>query len=131
MGSFGATASGLAFIGAGASALASLARVSAAYYGAPAAAMHTVGVTGTNGKTTTTYLLRAIFEIPALAILTALDALQASRIPLRSGETTELTTPMFHRCRSSGASVRPSSDTPAPPASPSPPDPASGEHSTT
>ncbi|HVB06691.1 MAG TPA: UDP-N-acetylmuramoyl-L-alanyl-D-glutamate--2,6-diaminopimelate ligase [Acidimicrobiales bacterium] len=39
-----------------------MARVAAAFYGNPATAMRTVGVTGTNGKTTTTYLLRAIFE---------------------------------------------------------------------
>jgi UDP-N-acetylmuramoyl-L-alanyl-D-glutamate--2,6-diaminopimelate ligase len=32
------------------------------FYGAPELAMRTVGVTGTNGKTTTTFLLRSIFE---------------------------------------------------------------------
>lgn len=41
---------------------AAMARASAAFYREPATAMRTVGVTGTNGKTTTTYLLRAIFE---------------------------------------------------------------------
>jgi UDP-N-acetylmuramoyl-L-alanyl-D-glutamate--2,6-diaminopimelate ligase len=41
---------------------AAMARVAAFFFGNPAAEMHTVGVTGTNGKTTTTYLLRSIFE---------------------------------------------------------------------
>jgi UDP-N-acetylmuramoyl-L-alanyl-D-glutamate--2,6-diaminopimelate ligase len=36
--------------------------VSAAFYGHPADAMTVAGVTGTNGKTTTTYLLEAIFR---------------------------------------------------------------------
>jgi UDP-N-acetylmuramoyl-L-alanyl-D-glutamate--2,6-diaminopimelate ligase len=36
--------------------------VSAAFYGRPADAMTVVGVTGTNGKTTTTYLLEAVFR---------------------------------------------------------------------
>jgi UDP-N-acetylmuramoyl-L-alanyl-D-glutamate--2,6-diaminopimelate ligase len=36
--------------------------VSAAFYGRPADRMTVVGVTGTNGKTTTTYLLEAIFR---------------------------------------------------------------------
>jgi len=36
--------------------------VSAAFYGRPAERMTLVGVTGTNGKTTTTYLLEAVFR---------------------------------------------------------------------
>jgi UDP-N-acetylmuramyl tripeptide synthase len=36
--------------------------ISAAFYGRPADAMTIVGVTGTNGKTTTTFLLEAIFR---------------------------------------------------------------------
>jgi UDP-N-acetylmuramoyl-L-alanyl-D-glutamate--2,6-diaminopimelate ligase len=36
--------------------------MSATVFGHPAAAMRTVGITGTNGKTTITYLLGAIFE---------------------------------------------------------------------
>ena len=36
--------------------------VSAAFYGRPADKMTVVGVTGTNGKTTTTYLLEAVFR---------------------------------------------------------------------
>lgn len=39
-----------------------MAKAACAYYEDPAAALHTVGVTGTNGKTTTTYLLRAILN---------------------------------------------------------------------
>ncbi len=39
-----------------------MAGVACAFFGDPARAMRTVGVTGTNGKTTTTYLLRSIFE---------------------------------------------------------------------
>ena len=38
------------------------ARAACAFYDDPAAALHTVGVTGTNGKTTTTYLVRSILE---------------------------------------------------------------------
>ncbi len=36
--------------------------VSAAFYGRPSGAMTVVGVTGTNGKTTTTFLLEAVFR---------------------------------------------------------------------
>ncbi|MCU1493498.1 MAG: murE [Acidimicrobiaceae bacterium] len=39
-----------------------MARAACAFYRDPAASLRTVGVTGTNGKTTTTYLLRAILE---------------------------------------------------------------------
>ena len=39
-----------------------MARAACAFYGDPAASMKTIGVTGTNGKTTTTYLLRSILE---------------------------------------------------------------------
>jgi UDP-N-acetylmuramoyl-L-alanyl-D-glutamate--2,6-diaminopimelate ligase len=45
-----------------ASVRASMGPMSALVFGRPAAAMRTVGVTGTNGKTTTTYLLESIFE---------------------------------------------------------------------
>ncbi len=40
-----------------------MARASCAFYGDPASSLRTIGVTGTNGKTTTTYLLRAILEL--------------------------------------------------------------------
>ncbi len=39
-----------------------LARAAAAFHGGPALALTVVVVTGTNGKTTTTYLLEAVFE---------------------------------------------------------------------
>jgi UDP-N-acetylmuramoyl-L-alanyl-D-glutamate--2,6-diaminopimelate ligase len=39
-----------------------MARAACAFYGDPASALHTVGITGTNGKTTTTYFLRSVFE---------------------------------------------------------------------
>jgi len=41
---------------------AALARVSARFYGDPTSKLKVVGVTGTNGKTTTTHLVRSIFE---------------------------------------------------------------------
>ena len=40
----------------------SMGRVAAAFHGHPSRAMDIVGVTGTNGKTTTAWLLRSIFE---------------------------------------------------------------------
>lgn len=41
-------------------ALAAMAAISDAFYGRPSSAMTVVGVTGTNGKTTTTYLLESV-----------------------------------------------------------------------
>ncbi|MDP9342342.1 MAG: UDP-N-acetylmuramoyl-L-alanyl-D-glutamate--2,6-diaminopimelate ligase [Actinomycetota bacterium] len=41
--------------------------VSAAFYGRPADRMTVVGITGTNGKTTTTYLLESVFRAAGLA----------------------------------------------------------------
>src|SRR5277367_3157956 len=41
---------------------AAMAPVAARFYGDPSAELRVVGVTGTNGKTTTAYLLRALFE---------------------------------------------------------------------
>ena len=41
---------------------AAMARMAAAFYGHPARQMKLVGVTGTKGKTTTTYMLKAIME---------------------------------------------------------------------
>ena len=43
-----------------------MAEASVAFYGDPARSMSVVGITGTNGKTTTTYLLRSIFEAAGL-----------------------------------------------------------------
>jgi UDP-N-acetylmuramoyl-L-alanyl-D-glutamate--2,6-diaminopimelate ligase len=39
-----------------------LAQIAANYYGHPSARLHPVGVTGTNGKTTTAYLLQSILQ---------------------------------------------------------------------
>jgi UDP-N-acetylmuramoyl-L-alanyl-D-glutamate--2,6-diaminopimelate ligase len=44
-----------------------LSRLAAAYFGYPARALRVVGVTGTNGKTTTTHLIAAIFEAAGIA----------------------------------------------------------------
>ena len=46
---------------------AALAALAAAYHGNPSGDLLVVGVTGTNGKTTTTYLLESIFEHAGLA----------------------------------------------------------------
>ena len=39
-----------------------MALISAAFYGYPARSLRMIGVTGTKGKTTTTYLVRAILQ---------------------------------------------------------------------
>lgn len=39
-----------------------LAVLSDAFYGSPSRSMNLIGITGTNGKTTTTYLIRKILE---------------------------------------------------------------------
>src|SRR5262249_1631335 len=40
----------------------SMARAAARFYGDPSLALRTVGITGTNGKTTVSFLLRAVLE---------------------------------------------------------------------
>lgn len=45
---------------------AAMALIAAAFYGHPARSMRLVGVTGTKGKTTTTYFLKSIFEAAGL-----------------------------------------------------------------
>lgn len=64
----------------------------AAFYGDPAASLHLVGVTGTNGKTTTTWLLRHLLGArwPAASIGT-LGVILEDGSSLPGGET--LTTP--------------------------------------
>ena len=49
-----------------ASARAAMAPAAARFYGEPARQLRVVGVTGTNGKTTTTYLVRALLEAAGL-----------------------------------------------------------------
>lgn len=46
---------------------AALAELSAVYYGRPSEQLTLIGVTGTNGKTTTTYLLAAIFDAAGIS----------------------------------------------------------------
>lgn len=43
-----------------------LALLASSFYGHPSRTMHVVGVTGTNGKTTTSYLIQAVFEAAAI-----------------------------------------------------------------
>jgi hypothetical protein len=67
---------------------AALPRLAAAFYGNPSTALTTVGVTGTNGKTTTTYLVRAIMEaagMPCGVIGTVGYALQDIRLTPHGG----------------------------------------------
>jgi UDP-N-acetylmuramoyl-L-alanyl-D-glutamate--2,6-diaminopimelate ligase len=67
---------------------ASLGRAAELVYGSPSSALHTVGITGTNGKTTTAYLLeRAIEGVsakPALIGTTGLVASGAERASLHT-----------------------------------------------
>jgi UDP-N-acetylmuramoyl-L-alanyl-D-glutamate--2,6-diaminopimelate ligase len=47
-----------------------LARLSAAFYGHPTRGLYTVGVTGTNGKTTVCHLVAQLLGLPATALIT-------------------------------------------------------------
>jgi UDP-N-acetylmuramoyl-L-alanyl-D-glutamate--2,6-diaminopimelate ligase len=68
----------------------SIGRVAASFYGSPQAEMTMVGVTGTNGKTTTMHLVRSIFERAGVRV-----AMLGSGLPGDDGTVgaTELTTP--------------------------------------
>ncbi|MBQ2699959.1 MAG: UDP-N-acetylmuramoyl-L-alanyl-D-glutamate--2,6-diaminopimelate ligase [Clostridia bacterium] len=69
---------------------AAMARIAAAFYGHPAREMKLVGITGTKGKTTTSYLLKAILEQAGFKVgLVGTTGNMAGSIPLKS----ELTTP--------------------------------------
>jgi UDP-N-acetylmuramoyl-L-alanyl-D-glutamate--2,6-diaminopimelate ligase len=65
-----------------------LGRAAELVYGAPTSALHTVGITGTNGKTTTAYLLKEAIEAvsakPALVGTTGLVAAGAERPSLHT-----------------------------------------------
>ncbi len=45
-----------------------LARISSAYYGVPSSALTVIGITGTNGKTTTSYLVESILQEDGKAV---------------------------------------------------------------
>src|SRR5881409_4208569 len=69
----------------------SLARLAGAYYGHPSRQLTLVGITGTNGKTTTSYLVEALLRARGLAtgvIGTVQYVLGAERRPARSEEHT-------------------------------------------
>ena len=67
---------------------AAMARVAATLFGHPSERMEVVGVTGTNGKTTTTHLLRAVLEA---------DGRQAAVIGTLSGARTTPPSPELQR----------------------------------
>jgi UDP-N-acetylmuramoyl-L-alanyl-D-glutamate--2,6-diaminopimelate ligase len=66
-----------------------LALLAAEFFGHPSRGMRVVGITGTNGKTTTSYLLNAIFE--AAGIQCGLMGTVAYRIGARSLDATRTT----------------------------------------
>ena len=69
---------------------AAMARLAAAFYGHPARQMKLVGITGTKGKTTTSYLLKAILEQAGHKVgLVGTTGNMIGQVPLKS----ELTTP--------------------------------------
>jgi UDP-N-acetylmuramoyl-L-alanyl-D-glutamate--2,6-diaminopimelate ligase len=67
-----------------------LARMAARFYGAPSASLHLTGVTGTEGKTTTVYLLDAILR--GAGYRTGMFGTIVNRVGLRT-EPAALTTP--------------------------------------
>jgi UDP-N-acetylmuramoyl-L-alanyl-D-glutamate--2,6-diaminopimelate ligase len=68
---------------------AALAMLAAAFFGHPSREMQVVGITGTNGKTTTSYLVSAIFE--AAGVRCGLMGTVAYRIGDRSVDATRTT----------------------------------------
>jgi UDP-N-acetylmuramoyl-L-alanyl-D-glutamate--2,6-diaminopimelate ligase len=75
-----------------------MARAAAAFYGDPSARLAVVGVTGTNGKTTTTHLLRAVLEADGrqAAVIGTLSG-AGSRPGGRSGPGTTPAAPELQR----------------------------------
>lgn len=67
---------------------AAMARAAAAFYGDPASGLSMIGVTGTNGKTTTTFLVRAILESAGI---------DCGVVGTLSGERTTPEAPDLHR----------------------------------
>ncbi|MBO8142087.1 MAG: UDP-N-acetylmuramoyl-L-alanyl-D-glutamate--2,6-diaminopimelate ligase [Firmicutes bacterium] len=78
-----------------------LARLSAAFYGFPSRRLRVIGVTGTNGKTTTTHLIKAVLEaaghrvglIGTIRHLIGEEVLEASRT---TPESLDLQRLLFH-----------------------------------
>ena len=66
-----------------------LALMSAAYYGYPAEKLKVIGVTGTKGKTTTTYMIRSILEEVGhkVGLIGTIEARIGDRV-LKAGNTT-------------------------------------------
>jgi UDP-N-acetylmuramoyl-L-alanyl-D-glutamate--2,6-diaminopimelate ligase len=72
-----------------------LAHVAAAFYEYPAQKLHLIGITGTNGKTTTTYLLEAILKASGIrvGVLSTIEYRIGSRIwpaPVTTPESLDL-----------------------------------------
>jgi UDP-N-acetylmuramoyl-L-alanyl-D-glutamate--2,6-diaminopimelate ligase len=68
-----------------------LARIAANYYGTPSARLRPIGVTGTNGKTTTTHLLRSIVQAAGekAGLLGTVDYIVGDRVLPASHTTPE------------------------------------------
>ena len=72
-----------------------LAHLAAAFYGYPAQQLHVIGITGTNGKTTTTYLLEAMLKASGIrvGVLTTIEYRIGSRVwpaPVTTPESLDL-----------------------------------------
>jgi UDP-N-acetylmuramoyl-L-alanyl-D-glutamate--2,6-diaminopimelate ligase len=82
-----------------------LAKISANYYGNPSRTLEMVGVTGTNGKTTTTHLIKSILEaagkkvglIGTIEYKIGMEALSATHTTPESLELNELLALMLER----------------------------------
>lgn len=83
--------------------VAALAKFSAEFFGNPSSAMDVVGITGTNGKTTITYLLEAIFQNAGImaGVIGTINYRFGNAV-IREG----LTTPFPHELQSALATVK-------------------------
>src|SRR3954447_22229229 len=97
---------------------AAMAPAAARLYGDPTAALRTVGITGTNGKTTTAFLVRALLEAGGLRTgpLGSAGTLGGGRARPRAGGG-----------GAGGAGGGPPRPPPPPPAPPPPPPPSRGD----
>jgi UDP-N-acetylmuramoyl-L-alanyl-D-glutamate--2,6-diaminopimelate ligase len=73
----------------------SLARVAAAFYGHPARRLRTIGVTGTDGKTTTAHLIASVLEAAGLPVgyLTSVEFKASGEAELNSTHMTTVESP--------------------------------------